>query len=150
MDAAMYTDMSTLTPDTAVITRGIALHKMIRQLTMCLGGEGYLNFMGNEFGHPEWIDFPRGDRIEASTGEFVPGNGNSYHLCRRRFDLADMDHLRYKYLNAFDTAMNDVAARFKYLCSDHQYTSLKCDNDKIIIVERGECVFVFNFHPVNS
>ena len=150
MDAAMYTDMSTLTPDTPVITRGIALHKMIRQLTMCLGGEGYLNFMGNEFGHPEWIDFPRGDRIEASTGEFVPGNGNSYHLCRRRFDLADMDHLRYKYLNAFDTAMNDVAARFKYLCSDHQYTSLKCNNDKMIVVERGECVFVFNFHPVNS
>ena len=69
MDAAMYTDMSTLTPDTPVITRGIALHKMIRQLTMCLGGEGYLNFMGNEFGHPEWIDFPA-----AIESRLRPGN----------------------------------------------------------------------------
>ena len=150
MDKEMYTDMSTLTPDNAIITRGIALHKMIRQLTMCLGGEGYLNFMGNEFGHPEWIDFPREDRVEASTGEFIPGNGNSYNLCRRRFDLADMDHLRYKYMNAFDAAMNNIAARFKYLCSDHQYTSNKDNNDKMIVVERGDCVFVFNFHPNQS
>ena len=64
--------------------------------------------MGNEFGHPEWIDFPRGDRYEASTGKFVPGNGNSYHLCRRRFDLADMDHLRYKFLYAFDATLNSA------------------------------------------
>jgi 1,4-alpha-glucan branching enzyme len=150
MDKEMYDHMSTLTPDHPVVTRGIAIHKMIRQLTMCLGGEGYLNFMGNEFGHPEWIDFPRGDRVEASTGEFVPGNGNSYHLCRRRFDLADMDHLRYKYLNAFDAAMNNIAGRFKYLCSDHQYTSLKDDGDKMIVVERGDLVFIFNFHPNQS
>jgi 1,4-alpha-glucan branching enzyme len=88
--------------------------------------------------------------VEASTGEFVPGNGNSYLLCRRRFDLVDMDHLRYKYLNAFDAAMHDVASRFKYLCGDHQYTSLKSDEDKMVVVERGDCVFVFNFHPVNS
>ena len=86
----------------------------------CLGGEGYLNFMGNEFGHPEWIDFPRGDRTDISTGKFIPGNGNSYLLCRRRFDLVDMDHLRYKYMNAFDASMHDIASRFKYLCSDHQ------------------------------
>ena len=99
----MYTNMSTLSPDSAVVTRGIALHKLIRQFTMGLGGEGYLNFMGNEFGHPEWIDFPRGDRVEASTGEFIPGNGNSYHLCRRRFDLPETDHLRYKFLEAFDS-----------------------------------------------
>ena len=104
---------------------------MIRQFTMGLGGEGYLNFMGNEFGHPEWIDFPRDDRVEASTGEFIPGNGNSYHLCRRRFDLADMDHLRYKYLNAFDAQMNKVAGAFKYLASSHQYTSCKSDADKV-------------------
>ena len=85
-------EMSTLTPDHPVVTRGIAIHKMIRQLTMCLGGEGYLNFMGNEFGHPEWIDFPREDRIDttANGDGFIPGNGNSYALCRRRFDLADM------------------------------------------------------------
>ena len=120
MDKEMYDHMSTLTPDHPVVTRGIAIHKMIRQLTCCLGGEGYLNFMGNEFGHPEWIDFPRGDRTDISTGKFIPGNGNSYMLCRRRFDLVDMDHLRYKYMNAFDASMHDIASRFKYLCSDHQ------------------------------
>jgi len=150
MDKEMYTDMSTLTEDHPVITRGIAIHKMIRQITMGLGGEGYLNFMGNEFGHPEWIDFPREDRYEASTGEFIPGNGNSYHLCRRRFDLADMDHLRYKYLNEFDCAMNKIAGTFEYLASDHQYTSLKDDGDKMIVFERGDLVFVFNFHPSQS
>jgi len=150
MDAEMYTNMSTLSADSPVVTRGIALHKMIRQFTMGLGGEGYLNFMGNEFGHPEWIDFPRGDRVEASTGEFIPGNGNSYHLCRRRFDLPETDHLRYKFLEAFDAKMNRVAGFFKYMASDHQYTSLKDDGDKMIAFERGDCVFVFNWHPCNS
>jgi 1,4-alpha-glucan branching enzyme len=150
MDAEMYTNMSTLSPDSPVVTRGIALHKLIRQFTMGLGGEGYLNFMGNEFGHPEWIDFPRGDRVEASTGEFIPGNGNSYHLCRRRFDLPETDHLRYKFLEAFDAKMNRVAGFFKYMASNHQYTSLKDDGDKMIAFERGDCVFVFNWHPVNS
>jgi len=150
MDAEMYTNMSTLVPDSPVISRGIALHKMIRQFTMGLGGEGYLNFMGNEFGHPEWIDFPRDDRIEASTGEFIPGNGNSYHLCRRRFDLADMDHLRYKYLNAFDAAMHRVAGAFKYLASNHQYTSCKSNEDKVVVFERGDLVFVFNWNPTQS
>lgn len=72
MDAAMYDQMSIDTPS-AVVDRGIALHKMIRLITLTLGGEGYLNFMGNEFGHPEWIDFPRDDTYDPSTGKFVPG-----------------------------------------------------------------------------
>ncbi len=71
MDKDMYTDMSSLFPLTPVIDRGIALHKLIRAITVTLGGEAYLNFMGNEFGHPEWIDFPRA------------GNGESFHHCRR-------------------------------------------------------------------
>eukprot|EP00747_Dinoflagellata_sp_TGD_P132627 gnl/TRDRNA2_/TRDRNA2_175096_c0_seq11.p1 gnl/TRDRNA2_/TRDRNA2_175096_c0~~gnl/TRDRNA2_/TRDRNA2_175096_c0_seq11.p1 ORF type:complete len:410 (-),score=79.09 gnl/TRDRNA2_/TRDRNA2_175096_c0_seq11:164-1237(-) len=150
MDAEMYTQMAVSLPDTPTIARGIALHKMIRQFTMGLGGEGYLNFMGNEFGHPEWIDFPREDRYEASTGEFIPGNGNSYHLCRRRFDLADDDLLRYKFLNEFDAAMNKVAGTFKYLAGSHQYVSVKDDMDKVIVFERGDCVFVFNWHHSNS
>ncbi|MDH8276056.1 hypothetical protein QIG69_27275, partial [Klebsiella pneumoniae] len=66
-----------------VIDRGMALHKLIRLLTMSLGGEGYLTFMGNEFGHPEWIDFPR------------EGNGWSYHYCRRQWSLADSPTLKY-------------------------------------------------------
>lgn len=76
-DAEVYDKMSVLTPETLVISRGMALHKMIRFITIALGGEGYLTFMGNEFGHPEWIDFPRKE------------NGWSYHHCRRRWDLAD-------------------------------------------------------------
>ena len=72
MDAAMYDSMS-LAASSPIVDRGIALHKMIRLVTLTLGGEGYLNFMGNEFGHPEWIDFPRDDTYDTSTGEFVPG-----------------------------------------------------------------------------
>ncbi len=89
MDAAMYDKMSIDTPS-SVVDRGIALHKMIRLITLTLGGEGYLNFMGNEFGHPEWIDFPRDDIIDTSTGKFVPGTalrgqiGAQHRLCITR------------------------------------------------------------------
>jgi len=150
MDAAMYDGMSTLRPASPVVDRGIALHKIIRTFTMGLGGEGYLNFMGNEFGHPEWIDFPREDRTEASTGKFVPGNGNSYALCRRRFDLADMDHLRYKFMYAFDAALNSAENLTKWLSNSHQWVSKKCNQDKMVVFERGDAVMVFNFHPTQS
>ena len=70
-DAEIYSNMSKLSPETQTISRGMALHKMIRLISQSLGGEAYLNFMGNEFGHPEWIDFPR------------EGNGDSYAHCRR-------------------------------------------------------------------
>jgi hypothetical protein len=72
MDAAMY-DCMAIDKPSPVVDRGIALHKMIRLITLTLGGEGYLNFMGNEFGHPEWIDFPRDDSYDPSTGKLVPG-----------------------------------------------------------------------------
>ena len=78
------------------IDRAIALHKMIRLFTLAGGGEGYLNFMGNEFGHPEWIDFPR------------EGNGWSYKYARRQWDLVDREDLKYRFLNAFDNAMISV------------------------------------------
>ena len=83
-DAELYTNMSTLTPLTPVIDRGMALHKMIRLLTHALGGEGYLNFEGNEFGHPEWLDFPR------------EGNDNSFWYARRQFNLPEDGLLRYQ------------------------------------------------------
>ena len=76
-DREIYNGMSIYSPQSIVVDRGIALHKIIRLLTIGLGGEAYLNFMGNEFGHPEWIDFPR------------EGNSNSYHYCRRQWNLAD-------------------------------------------------------------
>ena len=78
------------------VERGIALHKMIRLITMTLGGESYLNFMGNEFGHPEWIDFPRDDSYDPSTGGLVPGNGGSFAKCRRLWTLSTADYLKYR------------------------------------------------------
>ncbi|PKU76565.1 1,4-alpha-glucan-branching enzyme, chloroplastic/amyloplastic isoform X1 [Dendrobium catenatum] len=135
MDNEMYTGMSDLQPASPVIDRGIALHKIIHFLTMALGGEGYLNFMGNEFGHPEWIDFPR------------EGNSWSYDKCRRQWSLVDKDHLRYKYMNEFNRAMNLLDDRFSFLASAKQIVSSASDLDKVIVFERGDLVFVFNFHP---
>ncbi|MCH88551.1 starch branching enzyme I, partial [Trifolium medium] len=118
MDEEMYSSMSCLTDASPTIERGIALHKMIHFITMALGGEGYLNFMGNEFGHPEWIDFPR------------EGNGWSYEKCRRQWNLADTDHLRYKFMNAFDRAMNLLDDRFSFLASTKQIVSSTNNEDK--------------------
>ncbi|CAI0382159.1 unnamed protein product [Linum tenue] len=138
MDQEMYSGMSCLGDTSPKIERGIALHKMIHFLTMALGGEGYLNFMGNEFGHPEWIDFPR------------EGNGWSYEKCRRQWNLVDMEHLRYKYMNAFDSAMNKLDEIFSFLASTKQIVSSVDEEDKVIVFERGDLVFVFNFHPENT
>ncbi|KAI0335635.1 glycoside hydrolase [Cubamyces sp. BRFM 1775] len=138
MDKEMYTNMSDLTEYTPVIARGIALHKMIRLLVHSLGGEGYLNFEGNEFGHPEWLDFPR------------EGNGNSFQHARRQWNLVDDGLLRYKYLNEFDKAMNHTEEKYGWLHAEPAYVSLKHEGDKVIVYERAGLLFVFNFHPVNS
>lgn len=138
MDQEMYTGMSSLTDASPTIERGITLHKMIHFITMALGGEGYLNFMGNEFGHPEWIDFPR------------EGNEWSYEKCRRQWNLVDADHLRYKFMNAFDRAMNELDDKFPFLASTKQIVSSTNEEDKVIVFERGDLVFVFNFHPENT
>ena len=132
-DAEMYTGMNkdyhTLTMD-----RAIELHKIIRLYTMSLGGNGYLNFMGNEFGHPEWIDFPR------------EGNGWSYKYCRRQWSLVDNPNLKYEWLNDFDAAMIRLA-RERKLLDDPYAVSLWIDPErKIITFSRGKLLFVFNFH----
>uniref|UniRef100_A0ACD5ZEW3 Uncharacterized protein n=2 Tax=Avena sativa TaxID=4498 RepID=A0ACD5ZEW3_AVESA len=149
MDKDMYDFMALDRPSTPNIDRGIALHKMIRLITMGLGGEGYLNFMGNEFGHPEWIDFPRGPQVLPS-GKFIPGNNNSYDKCRRRFDLGDAEYLRYHGMQQFDQAMQHLEEKYGFMTSDHQYVSRKHEEDKIIVFEKGNLVFVFNFHWSNS
>ncbi|KAK6139989.1 hypothetical protein DH2020_026263 [Rehmannia glutinosa] len=242
MDKDMYDFMAVDRPSTPLIDRGIALHKMIRLITMGLGGEGYLNFMGNEFGHPEWIDFPRCDQ-HLPDGRVIPGNNNSYDKCRRRFDLVegcliisyrsdearnfnvngyilltkveaqnfgdfvalseerlqyqwdsltlcesesgsegDAEYLRYHGLQEFDRAMQHLEEKygvcisfteflnsndlffvkcwnnvgrgetdgFAFMTSGHQYISRKAEGDKIIVFERGNLVFVFNFHWSNS
>ncbi|GMM33735.1 1,4-alpha-glucan branching enzyme [Saccharomycopsis crataegensis] len=139
MDAEMYTNMSVLSPLTPVIDRGLALHKMIRLITHALGGEAYLNFEGNEFGHPEWLDFPR------------VGNGESFKYARRQFNLIKDDLLRYKYLWRFDAAMQKLEEKFKWLASDSwTYVSLKHEGDKVIVFERNGLLFIFNFHPAES
>lgn len=138
MDAEMYTNMSVLSPFTPVIDRGIQLHKMIRLITQALGGEAYLNFEGNEFGHPEWLDFPR------------VGNNQSYHYARRQFNLINDDLLRYKFLYAFDKSMNETEGVYTWLNCDPAYVSLKNQDDKVIAFERNNKLFIFNFHPTNS
>ena len=135
-DAEMYTAMNKES-QSAIIDRGIALHKMIRLITASCAGEGYLNFMGNEFGHPEWIDFPR------------EGNGWSYHYCRRQWSLADKDYLRYKGLNEFDKAMISLL-KDNSLLSEKPVNRWLHQDDKIIIYTKGDFVFVFNFHPEKS
>ena len=119
------------------IQRGMALHKMLRLITATLGGEGYLTFMGNEFGHPEWIDFPR------------EGNGWSYHYCRRQWSLADNPELKYHYLNDFEKTMVKLAKSARVLSGND--TQLALDNEgKTLVYRKGGAVFAYNFHPVNS
>ncbi|XP_042509524.1 1,4-alpha-glucan-branching enzyme-like isoform X2 [Macadamia integrifolia] len=119
MDKEMYSSMSCLMEASPVIERGIALHKMIHFITMALGGDGYLDFMGNEFGHPDWIDFPR------------EGNGWSYDKCRRQWDLVDADHLRFKFMNGFHRAMNLLDDKFPFLASTKQIVSSTGEEDKV-------------------
>jgi len=138
MDKEMYTGMSNLFPANHIVDRGIALHKMIRLLTHGLAGEGYLNFMGNEFGHPEWLDFPR------------VGNNESYHYARRQWNLVDDKNLRYKCLNDFDAAMNNLEESSGWLASAPGYVSEKDEGDKVIVFERAGYLFCFNFHPQKS
>ena len=137
MDQAMYWQMDTQS-QSVVVDRGIALHKMIRLLTFSLAGEAYLNFIGNEFGHPEWVDFPR------------EGNGFSYAHARRQWSLADNPGLRYHGLNAFDRAMQAVDDRF-HILADSLIEQLALHEDtKQLVYRRGPLVFAFNFHPTSS
>eukprot|EP01117_Protostelium_nocturnum_P005840 TRINITY_DN2107_c0_g1_i1.p1 TRINITY_DN2107_c0_g1~~TRINITY_DN2107_c0_g1_i1.p1 ORF type:complete len:706 (+),score=290.42 TRINITY_DN2107_c0_g1_i1:246-2363(+) len=138
MDKEMYTSMSTLGEYNPIVARGIALHKMIRLITSALAGEGYLNFMGNEFGHPEWIDFPR------------EGNNDSFDHARRRWDLKHDQLLRYHHLFNFDKAMNAAEDKYKWLPAPQAYITVQDDGDKIIAFERAGLLFVFNFHSTKS
>lgn len=143
MDKEMYTNMSCLAEETGVIARGMALHKMFRFMVHSLAGEGYLNFMGNEFGHPEWLDFPRA------------GNNESYHYARRQYNLVSDQLLRYKFLYKFDCDLNQAEnsipqANWLKYPKNHAYISRKRNDDKILVYERNSCIFVFNFHSSKS
>ncbi len=135
--AGMYTDMNKDCHNPS-IDRAIALHKIIRLFTLAGGGEGYLNFMGNEFGHPEWIDFPR------------EGNGWSFHYCRRQWSLKSNGFLKYEWLNEFD---KDMIALTK---ENHIFDQRMADMllmkgpEQTCAFYRNGLMFVFNFHFQNS
>ncbi|MGL5318623.1 MAG: alpha amylase C-terminal domain-containing protein [Bacteroidales bacterium] len=137
IDADMYWGMSKLDAPKETVDRGLALHKMIRLITASTINGGYLNFMGNEFGHPEWIDFPR------------EGNNWSSHHARRQWSLMDDKNLKFHFLSDFDKAMLEVISakgfirtEIKRLCDN--------DNDQVLAFQRKDLIFVFNFSPVNS
>ncbi len=137
IDKEMYWHMMT-DDDNYDVDRGMSLHKMIRLVTLSTINGGYLNFMGNEFGHPEWIDFPR------------EGNGWSHKYARRQWDLVDREDLKYKYLNRFDNAMIGLIA------GQYDFQSLEVeklwekDDDQILAFRRGDLIFVFNWNPTQS
>ncbi len=120
------------------VDRGLALHKMIRLITLATAGHGYLNFMGNEFGHPEWIDFPRA------------GNHWSYHYARRQWNLRDDPELVYHFLADFDRAMIELA-RLTHLLEDPQpRLRLEDCGSQVLGFERARLLFLFNFNPGRS
>ena len=137
MDKDMYWNMSKFT-QSVIVDRGLALHKLIRLITFSLAGEGYLNFIGNEFGHPEWVDFPR------------PGNNYSHHYARRLWSMVDRDDLRYRGLNNFDRAMQMLDDKYSLLTDSFIEQLMVHDDTRQLAYRRGPLVFVFNFHPNES
>ena len=137
MDKEMYWHMNRGSHN-PVIDRGMALHKLVRLLTFSLAGEGYLNFMGNEFGHPEWIDFPR------------EGNGWSLQYARRQWSLADNPELRYAGLNRFEKEMQSLDVSHRLLEDPLIEQLMVHEHNKLLVYRRGPLVFAFNFHPTQS
>lgn len=133
-DKEMYFHMNK-DDNNIIIDRAIALHKMIRFVTLTLGGEGYLNFMGNEFGHPEWIDFPR------------VGNNLSYKYAKRQWHLVNDCNLKFQYLYNFDKAMINFTKKYSIL-SSKEVRNIYIDQEKLILAyKKGNLLFLFNFHP---
>ena len=124
--------------ETSTVTRGIALHKMLRLVTASTMNGGYLNFMGNEFGHPEWIDFPR------------EGNGWSHQYARRQWNLVDNKDLCFHFLGDFDAAMVKLLRKAKGIEKQPVQEIWHDDGDQVLAFKRGDLLFFFNFSPTNS
>ena len=137
IDSEMYWHMM-VGDNNYTVDRGIALHKMIRLVTLATINGGYLNFMGNEFGHPEWIDFPR------------QGNGWSYKYARRQWDLVDREDLKYKFLGKFDEDIINLVRKSKNFQASPVEKLWDKDDDQILVFKRKDLVFVFNFNPTQS
>ncbi|VGO14999.1 1,4-alpha-glucan branching enzyme GlgB [Pontiella desulfatans] len=137
IDKEMYYNMH-VEAQNLVVDRGLALHKMARLATLGAAGHGYLNFMGNEFGHPEWIDFPR------------EGNDWSYQYARRQWNLRDDQTLKFHFLADFDKAMVNLARNTGIIGNKKVVFRLINEGDKVMAYERDGLVFIFNFHPNKS
>ena len=137
IDKEMYWHMM-IGDDNFTVERGIALHKMIRLVTLSLINGGYLDFMGNEFGHPEWIDFPR------------EGNDWSYKYARRQWNLVDREDLKYRLLNKFDNDMISLVSGVFGFQKLPIVELWKNDSDQVLVFRRGDLVFVFNWSPDKS
>ena len=117
------------------IERAMALHKMIRLITLGTINGAYLNFMGNEFGHPEWIDFPR------------EGNGWSYKYARRQWSLVERQDLKYRFLNDFDNAMIKAVSTEPNFQNTPVEELWHQDSDQVLVFRRGDLIFAFNWSP---
>ena len=137
LDKLMYDSMDRST-ENLVVDRGMALHKMIRLITITCGGEAYLNFMGNEFGHPEWIDFPR------------EGNGWSCQHARRIWSIRDNEELRYSYLAEFDKAMIELVKEREILSDGYPYNLLMDEQNKTMVYSHRDLIFILNWHAEAS
>ena len=137
IDSEMYWHMM-VGDNNMTVDRGMTLHKMIRLVTLATINGGYLNFMGNEFGHPEWIDFPR------------EGNGWSYKYARRQWDLVDREDLKYKFLGKFDKDIISLVGGVRNFQATPVEKLWDKDDDQVLAFKRGDLVFVFNFNPTRS
>ncbi|MEW5315348.1 MAG: hypothetical protein WDW38_006786 [Sanguina aurantia] len=135
MDKDIYTGMAIAGPQSSVVDRGVALHKLIRLITVALGGRATSTLWATSL---------------ATPSAMVPGNGGSMEKCRRRWDLAEDEELKFKFMMAYDRAFNHLDKAHGFVSAPHTYISRKDEQDKVIVVERGDLVMVFNFHPSNS
>ena len=136
-DAAIYDKMD-VRSESPVIDRAVALHKLIRLATLATADAGYLTFMGNEFGHPEWIDFPR------------EGNGNSYAHARRQWSLRDDPNLRFKGLGDFDAALLKAFGELPGVAGSSPKALFQDELGKVLGFFRGDLLVLLNFHPTES
>ena len=136
-DKEMYTHMSVQTPS-LVVDRALALHKIIRLATLGTNGGGYLNFMGNEFGHPEWIDFPR------------EGNNWSYKYARRQWSLADNQNLRYQFLDNFDKEILSLFNTAEDIHTHQPELLVSNEHDQVLAFKRGDYILIINLNPSQS
>ena len=120
------------------VSSSVALHKMIRLITASTINGGYLNFMGNEFGHPEWVDFPR------------EGNDWSHKYARRQWSLADNEEYLYHDLNAFDQDMIKLVSKERKFNEWPIEKIWDNEKDQVIAYRRKDLLFVYNFNPTLS